>query len=128
MAISKPPTMQTQFEFTLPKGYLDSEGNLHREGIMRLATAADEIGPLRDARVKSNPAYLTIVILARVITRLGSITELNTNIIDGLFTTDLTYLQDFYRKINNDGTTQISVTCPNCQHTFEVEGLEPGGA
>ncbi len=91
---------QTEFEFTLPKGYLDAEGNLHRKGIMRLAKAMDEIVPLRDPRVKSNPAYSTVIILSRVITRLGALDEVTPAVIEGLFATDLNYLYQFYRRIN----------------------------
>ncbi|MFM7363627.1 MAG: hypothetical protein ACKO11_03800 [Cuspidothrix sp.] len=90
----------TEFEFTLPKGYLDSEGNLHRKGIMRLSTAIDEIAPLRDPRVKANPAYATIMILSRVITQLGAISEVSPALVENFFTQDLNYLQDFYRHIN----------------------------
>jgi hypothetical protein len=92
--------LQTEFPFTLPKGYVDSGGTLHRNGVMRLATARDEIDPLRDARVKNNEAYFTIVVLARVVTRLGSMTEVTPGEIEGLFAADLNYLQDFYRIIN----------------------------
>lgn len=91
---------QTEFEFTLPKGYLDADGNLHRRGVMRLSKAIDEIVPLRDPRVKSNPAYATIVILARVIIRLGALEEVTPSVIEGLFACDLNYLQRFYRQIN----------------------------
>lgn len=91
---------QTEFEFTLPKGYLDSDGNLHRKGVMRLATAIDEIAPLRDPRVKSNPAYATIIILSRVITRLGALSEVSPLVVENFFAQDLSYLQDFYRSIN----------------------------
>jgi hypothetical protein len=90
----------TEFEFTLPKGYLDSEGNLHRQGVMRLSTAIDEIAPLRDPRVKANPAYATIIILSRVITRLGALSEVSPAIVENFFAQDLNYLQDFYRHIN----------------------------
>ncbi|MBC7880552.1 MAG: hypothetical protein H7Y37_04405 [Anaerolineae bacterium] len=92
---------QTEFEFTLPKGYLDPEGNLHRKGVMRLATAIDEITPLRDPRVKANPAYATVIILARVILRLGALQEVTTGVVEGFFSADLNYLQNFYRKIND---------------------------
>lgn len=122
------PALQTEFEFTLPRGYIDGQGNLHRQGIMRLATAMDEIVPLRDPRVKNNQAYLTVVILARVITKLGDLSEVNTNVIESLFTGDLAYLQDLYRKVNTDGSTQITVTCPNCDTKFQVETVEPGGS
>jgi hypothetical protein len=124
--------LQTEFEFTLPKGYVDSEGTLHCDGVMRLATAMDEIAPLRDARVKANEAYLSVVVLARVITRLGKVTDINTDLIENLFTADLAYLQDFYRKINSEGSSesenQMTVTCPQCQHVFEVETTGPGGS
>ncbi|OUL19250.1 hypothetical protein [Nostoc sp. 106C] len=90
----------TEFEFTLPKGYLDSEGNLHRKGVMRLSTAIDEIAPLRDPRVKANEAYATIIILSRVITRLGALSEVTPAIVENFFSQDLNYLQDFYRQIN----------------------------
>lgn len=90
----------TEFEFTLPKGYLDAEGNIHRHGVMRLSTAIDEIAPLRDPRVKANTAYATIIILSRVIIRLGTLSEVSTAIAENFFAQDLNYLQDFYRKIN----------------------------
>jgi hypothetical protein len=92
--------LQTEFEFTLPKGYLDGEGNLHRTGIMRLATAMDEIVPLRDPRVKMNPAYATVIILARVITKLGALDEITPLVVERFFAKDLDYLQKFYRQIN----------------------------
>ncbi len=120
--------LQTEFEFTLPRGYVDRDGNLHREGVMRLATAADEIYPLRDMRVKANQAYLVVVLLSRVITRLGSLSEVNTGVIEGLFSADLAYLQDFYRQINENGTSHHTATCPECNHCFEVDMSHLGGA
>ncbi|NEO83196.1 MAG: hypothetical protein F6J87_02880 [Spirulina sp. SIO3F2] len=92
--------IQTEFEFTLPKGYVDAEGNVHQKGVMRLARAMDEIVPMRDPRVKSNPAYATVIILARVITQLGALDQISPAVIEGLFATDLNYLQNFYRQIN----------------------------
>ncbi len=92
--------IQTEFEFTLPKGYVDSDGNLHRKGVMRLSRAIDEITPMRDPRVRSNPAYATVIILARVITKLGGLEEITTTVIENLFASDLSYLQKFYRQIN----------------------------
>jgi hypothetical protein len=112
---------QTEYEFTLLKGYVDEEGNLHRDGIMRLATAADEILPLKDPRVQSNPAYLTIILLSRVITRLGSLKDVNPRIIEGLFASDIAYLQSLYSRINGDGTSRLKVVCPKCDHAFEVD-------
>ena len=93
---------QTEIEFSLPKGYLDRDGVLHKEGVMRLATAGDEILPLKDSRVQQNPAYLTIIVLSRVITRLGSLADVNTKTIEGLFASDLNYLQQLYERINSD--------------------------
>lgn len=92
--------IQTEFEFTLPKGYLDSDGNVHRKGVMRLSRAIDEITPMRDPRVKSNPAYATVIILTRVITKLGGLEEINPMVVENLFASDLSYLQKFYRQIN----------------------------
>ncbi len=92
--------LQTEFDFTLPKGYIDEEGNLHRKGVMRLSRAMDEITPMRDPRVKSNPAYATVLILARVITRLGALDDITPVIVEGFFACDLNYLQKFYRQIN----------------------------
>jgi len=103
----------TEFEITLPKGYLDSDGNLHRKGVMRLSTAIDEIAPLRDPRVKSNPAYATIIILSRVIIRLGALSEITPAIVENFFSQDLNYLQDFYRQINgleSDTVTEDTAT------------------
>lgn len=112
----------TEFEFVLPKGYIDAAGTLHREGTMRLATAADEILPLNDPRVQSNAAYLVVILLARVVTRLGSLEAINPKVIEGLFAGDLAYLQDFYNRINNSHQTRkMGVVCPHCNHSFEVE-------
>jgi hypothetical protein len=94
------PAFRTEVEFTLPKGYLDESGVLHRRGVMRLATAADEILPLRDPRVQSNPAYLTIIILARVVVKLGSLPAIDTHLIEGLFAADLEYLRRLYEEVN----------------------------
>lgn len=120
-------TLQIEFEFTLPRGYVDREGNLHKQGVMRLATAADEIYPLKDSRVQANQAYLVIILLSRVITRLGSLGSITPEVIEGLFSADLAYLQDFYRQINEEGTGTRSVTCPECNHGFEVDIGSPGG-
>jgi len=119
--------LQTEFEFTLPRGYVDEEGNLHRRGTMRLATAMDEIAPLRDPRVRANEAYLVIILLSRVITRLGSLADVNPHIIEGLFTGDLAYLQEFYQRVNGDGTTRLPVKCPQCGTEFEADLGQPGG-
>ncbi|MGK7896330.1 MAG: phage tail assembly protein [Xenococcus sp. (in: cyanobacteria)] len=113
--------LQTEYEFTLPAGYVDKEGNLHREGTMRLATAADEIVPLKDPRVQANPAYLIIILLSRVVTRLGSLEVINPKVIEGLFASDLAYLQDLYNRINGNGTRSLQIICPHCEKDFTVE-------
>ncbi len=111
---------QTEYEFTLPKGFIDKDGNLHNEGIMRLATAADEILPLKDPRVEKNPSYLVIILLSRVITKLGSLSVINPQIIEGLFAEDLYFLQNFYNEINGQKKRK-TVNCPNCEKPVEVE-------
>ena len=111
---------QTEFPFTLPRGYIDREGNLHKEGVMRLANAADEILPLKDPRVQQNPGYLTIIILARVITKLGTLPAVDTRIVEGLFTPDLAYLQDLYQRINMSDMPSYKVVCPHCNQQIEV--------
>ena len=117
---------KTEFPFTLPKGYIDSDGNLHRTGVMRLATAKDEIVPLQDYRVQNNRAYLVIVLLSRVITKLGELPMLDTEVIENLFSTDLAYLQEFYRRINEEGAPRVHAKCPSCQHEFDNDLLGGG--
>jgi hypothetical protein len=119
---------QTEFEFALPCGYLDGEGTLHREGVMRRATAADEILPLKDPRVVKNPAYLVVILLSRVVTRLGGVPQINPGVIENLYATDLAYLQDLYNEINQLDNGHRAVTCPQCEHAFEVERLALGGS
>jgi len=114
-------TLQTEFPFTLPHGYVDSEGNLHKAGVMRLATAFDEIAPMKDPRVQGNPAYLVVILLSRVITQLGDVDPINPKVIEGLFAGDFAFLQDLYRRINENGHARVGVTCPECEAQFEVE-------
>jgi hypothetical protein len=118
---------QTEYEFTLPLGFVDGEGTLQREGVMRLATAADEILPLKDPRVQTNEAYLIVILLSRVITRLGSVAQVNPKVIEGLYAADLAYLQEFYNRINRNGKAEVEATCPKCAHTFAVELNGMGG-
>lgn len=113
--------LQTEYEFTLPKGYLDPDGSLHKEGVMRLATAGDEILPMKDARVQNNPAYLTIILLSRVISRLGELKIINTHVVESLFAEDLNYLQGVYRRINEQGNNTVQTLCPKCEYPFDVE-------
>lgn len=114
-------TLQTEFAFELPRGYVDDSGTVHRDGIMRLATARDELIPLRDDRVRENPAFLTVVLLARVVTRIGGITDVHSGVMENLFATDLAFLQDMYRRINSEGHTRAGVSCPECGHSFAVD-------
>lgn len=114
--------IKTEHRFRLPRGYVDSDGQVHRDGVMRLATARDEILPLSDYRVQSNRAYLVIVLLSRVITKLGELERINVEVIENLFSTDLAYLQEFYRKINEEaGTPKHHVACPKCAHEFDID-------
>jgi hypothetical protein len=114
------PPLRTEFDFTLPRGYVDAEGVVHRQGTMRLATARDELLPLYDGRVKERPEYLSVVLLARVITRLGDV-EPTDWVIEHLFASDLAFLQDLYRRINQEGHTRAAVQCPDCRHDFTVD-------
>jgi hypothetical protein len=120
-------SLRTEFDFVLPRGYVDDEGNVHREGRMRLATARDEILPQRDPRVRENEAYLTVILLSRVVTRLGSVSMVTPATIEGLFASDLAFLQDLYRRVNSEGTTHVAITCPSCKHEFAVD-VAGGGA
>lgn len=114
-------TLQTEFEFSLPKGYVDDDGTLHKEGRMRLATAADEIQPLKEPRVQSNSSYLTIVLLARTVTELGSLDTVDESVIQNLFVSDLEYLQAMYERVNNGGLNAVDTACPECGEPFTVE-------
>ena len=117
---------QTEFEFQLPCGYLDADGTLHRSGVMRRATAADEVLPLNDPRVARNPAYLAIILLSRVVTRLDGVPEITPKVMEGLFATDLAFLQGLYNSVNgHEGGTEV--TCPSCQHRFAAETAGVGG-
>ena len=113
---------QTEIDFRLPRGYMDEDGTLHHEGVMRLATAADEILPLKDPRVQSNPAYLTVIVLSRVVTKLGGLPDVNPRIIENLYASDVSYLQSLYQKLNTNGNGNghRKVACPNCNEEIDV--------
>ena len=125
---SRDGPLTTEFAFELPLGYIDGSGTEHRHGLMRLATARDEILPLRDPRVVENEAYLTIILLARVVTRLGTLDNVHTGIVENLFAADLAFLQDLYRRVNQEGHTRALLKCPACSHEFTVDvaGGRPG--
>ncbi len=118
---AEPGGLRTEFDFELPRGYLDEQGRLHRTGRMRLATARDELRPQVDVRVKENPGYLSVVLLAQVITRLGTITDIHPGVVERMYATDIAFLQEFYRRVNSEGHTRAGVRCPTCETEFEVE-------
>jgi hypothetical protein len=116
--------MQTEIEFTLPRGYVAGDGVIHRSGRMRLATARDEIEPLRDPEVRRNNAYVSVLLLARTVTRIGDITEVTPPLIESLFAADFDHLQRLYERVNSDGESVGVVNCPECSHRFEVDLTE----
>ncbi|MFT4105830.1 MAG: phage tail assembly protein [Lacrimispora sp.] len=111
---------ETEFNFTLPRGFVDRDGTVHKEGVMRLANAGDEILPLRDPRVQQNPGYLTVILLARVITRLGTLPTVDTNVVERLYTMDLAYLQDLYQRVNTMEMPVYKTICPHCGKEIEA--------
>lgn len=113
--------MRTEFDFELPRGYVDGDGVVHRHGTMRLATARDELLPLYDERVQENPAFTTVVLLGRVITRLGTLSMMNAQVVENMFASDVAFLQDFYRRVNAEGHTRAAVTCPECSQRFTID-------
>lgn len=113
--------LRTEFAFELPRGYVDRDGVVHRSGVMRLATARDELLPLYDARVQENPAFTTVVLLGRVITSLGTLPAVTSAIVENMFASDVAFLQDLYRRVNAEGHTRIAVTCPECSHRMTVD-------
>lgn len=119
---------QTEFDFTLPFGFVDDSGDLHRDGVMRLATAADEILPLKDPRVRGNEAYLTVILLSRVVTRLGSLSQVTPKTVEGLYAADLAFLQELYNRVNRNGKASLQTSCPKCEHLFDVELDGAGGS
>lgn len=114
-------TIPTEFNFILPRGLVDPQGGIHRQGVMRLATAKDEISVQKDSRVQRDPAYGVLVMLSRVITRLGSLSSVTPELLEELFTRDLAYLREFYNRINQQGNAYIPVHCPQCSSQFNVE-------
>jgi hypothetical protein len=123
-------TLQTHHPFTLPRGYLDPSGEIHAEGVMRLATARDEIEPLRDPEVRRNDAYLSVLLLSRTVVRIGAITEVTPSLIEELFAADFDHLQRLYERLNTEDGAWGSVACPDCKHRFEVDigQVEEGSA
>jgi len=122
-ALAEKPTagLRTEYPFTLPRGYVDENGRLHRDGIMRLATARDELTTQADPRAKQQPAYLTVLLLERTVTKLGDLPAVDPFVVESLFASDLAFLQDLYRRINQDGHTEVGVHCPHCGEEFAVD-------
>ncbi len=121
--------LRTEHEFSLPIGYLDQDGTLHKDGVMRLATAADEILPLKDPRVVKNAAYLVVILLSRVVTRLGTVSPITPKVVEDLYAKDLAFLQDLYNDVNRLDDRRHDTVCPECQHEFQMEaGAAAGGS
>jgi len=112
---------QTEFQFTLPRGYIDAGGQLHRQGVMRLATALDEIEAMQDPRVEANTAFLPVILLSRVISRLGALPMVSSQVIAGLFAIDLVYLEDLYQRINSPTPVVMGAICPHCNTQFQLQ-------
>ncbi len=113
--------LRTEYPFVLPRGYLDQHGQLHRSGAMRLATAKDELTAHAEPQVRRNPAYLSVYLLSRTVTNLGPVSPLDAEVVENLFASDLAFLQDLYRRINQQGHTEADVSCPQCGHAFLVD-------
>ena len=114
-------TMRTEHEFTLPQGYVDDSGDVHGDGVMRLATARDEIEPMRDPEVRRNEAYLSVLLLSRTVVRIGSVTDVTPEVVQGLFAADFDHLQRLYERLNMAGRAMGTVACPDCRHRFDVD-------
>ena len=113
--------MQIEFEFTLPRGYVDAMGQTHQQGRMRLATALDEIEPMQDPRVRANESYLPILLLARVVTRLGNLPAVTPQVIERMFASDIAYLEDLYQRLNSSDSVVVTAVCPHCEQQFQLE-------
>lgn len=119
--------LQTDVEFTLPRGYIDASGHAHCEGRMRLATALDEILSLGDPRVQTNEAFLPVVLLSRVVTCLGDLPAVTPQVIEGLFAADLAYLEDLYQRLNSPESVVLGAVCPHCSTQFQLQIAPLGG-
>lgn len=128
--IAEPAGLRTEYPFVLPRGYVDEQGRLHREGTLRLATAKDELTAQSEPLVRQNPSYLSIYLIMRTVSKLGALPVVDRFVIEHLFASDLAFLQDLYRRINADGHTEVAVSCPHCGGDFAVDvaGDAPGGS
>lgn len=130
MTLSTEVGLRTEYPFTLPRGFVDERGAVHRDGVMRLATARDELSAQSDPRARQNPGYLTVLLLERTLVRLSGMSTVDTMVVESLFASDLAFLQSLYRRINQDGHTEADVACPSCGHGFAVDiaGDATGGS
>lgn len=120
--------LQTEYSFRLPRGYVDASGTLHRDGVMRLARAMDEIAPFTDTRANGNRPYLSVLLLSRVVMRLGEIAEVTPAVIEGLFASDFAYLQELYLRLNDDNSRLIRTACPQCGAHYGLDLLASANA
>ena len=114
-------SLQTGVAFTLPRGYVDGSGQVYRQGVMRLATALDEIQSMEDARVQANDAYLPVILLSRVVIRLGDLHQVTPQVIERLFAADMAYLEDLYLRLNSQDSVVLGVVCPHCNQRFDIQ-------
>ncbi len=114
-------SFQTEFEFTLPRGLVDGSGQLHTTGVMRLATALDEIESMQDPRVLANESYLPVILLSRVILSLGTLQPITPQSVEKLFASDMAYLEDLYMRLNSAETVVVGAVCPSCGTQFQLQ-------
>jgi len=111
----------TEFNFMLPRGLVDASGVVHQQGVMRLATARDELVAHKHRHVQTYPEYLMLVLLSQVITHLGTLESISPEDLENLFTQDLAYLRELFNRINQVGSAKLPVQCPQCSHRFQTE-------
>jgi len=121
MTLEAQTMLHTEYEFILPRGFVDGEGRLHRAGRMRLATALDEIEALQDPRVEANEAYLPVVLLSRVVVGLGELPLVTPQVVENLFASDMAYLEDVYLRLNSQNSVVLGVACPHCGGRFDLQ-------
>lgn len=113
--------MQVEVEFVLPHGLVDASGQVHRHGRMRKATVMDEIEPHCHPLVAQYPGYAVVVLLARVLTQLGSLPQVTPQVVEGMFAGDVAYLEDLYEQLNSPVTAMVQATCPQCQQVWRQQ-------
>lgn len=116
----------TEFTFILPRGLVDANGVIQQQGVMRLATARDELLAQKHRHVQAYPEYVTLVLLSQVITQLGTLEAVSPEDLENLFTQDLAYLRELYNRVNQVGSAKLSVHCPQCSHRFQTDMVLSG--